>query len=81
MAGARWKTEAPFLDDLSRLFRDIAKSAKPWHAIGYLMMPPGWEPDGKGTTTENLRREQQLQRGTRPQQQAVPEMKGELQQA
>ena len=63
------------------LFRDIAKSAKPWHAIGYLMMPPGWEPDGKGTTTENLRREQQLQRGTRPQQQAVPEMKGELQQA
>lgn len=24
VAGARWKTEAPFLDDLSRLFRDIA---------------------------------------------------------
>jgi salicylate hydroxylase len=24
VAGARWKTEPPFLDDLSRLFRDIA---------------------------------------------------------
>ncbi len=63
------------------LFRDMAKSAKPWHVIGYLMMPPGWEPDGKGTTTENLRREQQQQRGTQPQQQAMPEIKGELQQA
>jgi len=37
------------------LFRDMANSRKPWHALGYLTMPPGWAPDGQGTTTEELR--------------------------
>jgi salicylate hydroxylase len=27
VAGARWKTEAPFINDLSRLFRDVALGA------------------------------------------------------
>lgn len=29
VAGARWKTEAPFIDDLSRLFRDVACPTEP----------------------------------------------------
>jgi len=39
------------VDDLrrARSVRDVA---------GYLFGPPGWQPDGKGMTTENLRRQQ-----------------------
>ncbi len=29
VAGARWKTEAPFIDELSRLFRDVACPTMP----------------------------------------------------
>lgn len=29
VAGARWKTEDPFIDDLSRLFRDVALGTQP----------------------------------------------------
>lgn len=41
------------------LGRDMASASKLWHAAAYLIMPPGWAPDGKGTTTEILRRQQE----------------------
>ncbi|MGT2431239.1 sterol desaturase family protein [Cupriavidus basilensis] len=39
------------------LARDIASARNLWDAISYLALPPGWSPDGKGDTTENLRRQ------------------------
>jgi sterol desaturase/sphingolipid hydroxylase (fatty acid hydroxylase superfamily) len=36
---------------------DIASAGNVSDALGYLAMPPGWRADGKGETTENLRRQ------------------------
>ena len=38
------------------LIRDVAKARNPWIAINYVIQPPGWLPDGRGETTEELRR-------------------------
>jgi sterol desaturase/sphingolipid hydroxylase (fatty acid hydroxylase superfamily) len=39
------------------LWRDL-RSADSWsEACGYLLKPPGWRPDGRGETTEDLRRQ------------------------
>lgn len=38
------------------LWRDLLKVQSIRDACGYLFMPPGWRPDGKGETTEDLRR-------------------------
>jgi len=46
------------------LGRDIVKAGSVWKAIGYLVMPPGWSPDGNGETTESLRR-QAMEQGAR----------------
>ncbi len=43
------------------LFRDMAAAPSLGAALGYLTMPPGWQPDGKGETTENLRAQSQGQ--------------------
>ena len=39
------------------LGQDMKNSGNVINAIGYLTMPPGWAPDGKGTTTEELRQQ------------------------
>ena len=39
------------------LGRDILSARNPWSAIAYVLRPPGWQPDGAGQTTENLRRQ------------------------
>jgi len=39
------------------LARDIATAGSLWTAIRYVFMPPGWRADGKGDTTEDLRRQ------------------------
>ncbi|CAG2153181.1 hypothetical protein LMG31506_04761 [Cupriavidus yeoncheonensis] len=44
------------------LGRDMMKSGSVVNAIGYLAMPPGWAPDGKGQTTEALRQQQAEER-------------------
>jgi sterol desaturase/sphingolipid hydroxylase (fatty acid hydroxylase superfamily) len=38
------------------LFRDLLSSRSAREVVGYLFGPPGWRPDGNGTTTEDLRR-------------------------
>lgn len=38
------------------LGQDMAKAQSVTAAIGYVVMPPGWTPDGSGETTESLRR-------------------------
>ncbi|MES2104899.1 MAG: sterol desaturase family protein [Pseudomonadota bacterium] len=38
------------------LLRDLAAVRSPRAFFGYLLMPPGWSPDGRGQTTEDLRR-------------------------
>jgi sterol desaturase/sphingolipid hydroxylase (fatty acid hydroxylase superfamily) len=40
----------------TQLARDLAKARSLRAVLGYLFMPPGWSPDGNGTTTEDLRR-------------------------
>ena len=42
----------------SALWRDLSSSRSLRHTLGYLCMPPGWAPDGKGSTTEELRARQ-----------------------
>ena len=37
------------------LARDLAQARSPRAVIGLLVMPPGWAPDGRGHTTEDLR--------------------------
>jgi hypothetical protein len=50
------------------LLRDLraARSARAF--VGYLVMPPGWQPDGPGETTEELRERAAL----RPPQSPLP---------
>ncbi|WP_027794624.1 sterol desaturase family protein [Paraburkholderia acidipaludis] len=38
------------------LARDVAAAKTLWAALRHVVLPPGWSPDGKGTTTEELRR-------------------------
>jgi hypothetical protein len=37
------------------LWRDLASSRSFGELLGYLYMPPGWAPHGKGSTTEDMR--------------------------
>jgi hypothetical protein len=37
------------------LARDLAKARSLRALIGHLLMPPGWAPEGVGSTTEELR--------------------------
>ena len=39
------------------LWRDLRGSRSLAEALGYLLRPPGWRPDGLGETTEDMRRE------------------------
>ena len=41
------------------LWRDLSSSRSLTAILGYLFMPPGWAPHGKGSTTEDLRARQQ----------------------
>ena len=38
------------------LWRDLRGARSLREAAGYLVLPPGWRPDGRGQTTEDLRR-------------------------
>ncbi len=38
-----------------KLARDLAKARSLRAVLGHLFMPPGWAPDGQGSTTEALR--------------------------
>lgn len=40
------------------LLRDVRQARSLRDAAGYLFGPPGWRPDGKGQTTDDLRRQQ-----------------------
>jgi sterol desaturase/sphingolipid hydroxylase (fatty acid hydroxylase superfamily) len=40
------------------LMRDVGNANSVREALSYLFMPPGWRPNGSGTTTEDLRRGQ-----------------------
>jgi len=44
------------------LGRDMANAGSVRNAMGYLVMPPGWTPDGSGETTEGLRLQAQAER-------------------
>ncbi|PLP99896.1 sterol desaturase family protein, partial [Cupriavidus pauculus] len=44
------------------LGKDMMASGNLLSAIGYLLMPPGWAPNGQGTTTEALRQQQRMER-------------------
>ncbi len=44
------------------LGKDMMKSGNVLNAVGYLTMPPGWAPDGKGQTTQALRQQQAEER-------------------
>lgn len=39
-----------------QLFKDLARAPSLKAALGYILMPPGWQPDGAGETTEALQR-------------------------
>lgn len=39
------------------LGKDMVNAGSLLNAIGYVVMPPGWTPDGSGETTESLRRQ------------------------
>ena len=43
------------LPQWQRLGRDLLAARSLRAVLGHLMMPPGWAPDGKGATTEDLR--------------------------
>jgi sterol desaturase/sphingolipid hydroxylase (fatty acid hydroxylase superfamily) len=38
------------------LVRDVAAAKNLWTAVGHIVLPPGWRPDGQGSTTEELRK-------------------------
>ncbi|MCA3186998.1 MULTISPECIES: sterol desaturase family protein [unclassified Cupriavidus] len=42
------------------LGKDMMASGNLPSAVGYLLMPPGWAPNGQGTTTEELRQRHKL---------------------
>ena len=43
------------LDQWGSLMRDLRAARSVREAIGYLLRPPGWRPDGAGDTTEEMR--------------------------
>jgi sterol desaturase/sphingolipid hydroxylase (fatty acid hydroxylase superfamily) len=43
----------------AQLARDLASARSLRAVLGHLFMPPGWAPDGNGSTTEDLRRRAQ----------------------
>lgn len=48
------------------LCKDVAHAPSLKAAIGYLVMPPGWKPNGQGETTEALRHRANGSTETRP---------------
>ncbi len=46
------------------ILRDVWHARRLRDALGYMFGPPGWAPDGKGLTTEDLRREMQRLTGS-----------------
>ena len=63
------RSHNPFVVELEHwatLARDIATAGSPWTAVGYLLRPPGWRPDGAGETTEALRRRAGAAQSTAP---------------
>ena len=42
-------------DGWRSLWRDLRSARTPAECFGYLFRPPGWRPDGRGETTEDLR--------------------------
>jgi sterol desaturase/sphingolipid hydroxylase (fatty acid hydroxylase superfamily) len=53
------RTRNPFVVELEHwatLIRDVAKAQNVWTALRYVLLPPGWTPQGGGETTEELRR-------------------------
>ncbi len=48
------------LDQLISLIKDLARAKNIRSFLGYLSMPPGWSPDGNGSTTEELRAQQRM---------------------
>ena len=70
-------THNPFVNQFEHwvsLGKDMMASGNLLSAIGYLLMPPGWAPNGQGTTTEELRQQQKVQQG----QQINAEMEGKV---
>jgi sterol desaturase/sphingolipid hydroxylase (fatty acid hydroxylase superfamily) len=57
----RVTTHNPFKVELFEwlnLARDLGRARSLRAVLGHLFMPPGWQPDGRGHTTEDLRRAQ-----------------------
>ena len=52
-------------DQLIGLFKDLFRARDLRSFFGYLLMPPGWSPDGKGSTTEELRAQGQAEQQAR----------------
>jgi sterol desaturase/sphingolipid hydroxylase (fatty acid hydroxylase superfamily) len=48
------------------LLRDLRSARSVRAFVGYLVMPPGWRPDGPGETTEELRQRAALQSAAAP---------------
>ena len=42
------------------LFKDVAGARSVGEALGYLWRPPGWRPDERSQTTEDMRMRSQL---------------------
>ncbi len=53
------------LTQWATMIRDVVTAKSIRAALGYLVMPPGWQPDGKGETTEDLRRQAHTVNDTR----------------
>lgn len=43
------------LAEWAAMARDALKARRPAHLLGFLFGPPGWAPDGRGLTTDDLR--------------------------
>ncbi|HRH17388.1 MAG TPA: sterol desaturase family protein [Aquabacterium sp.] len=55
------------LFEWGNIFKDVFKALKTGSikdALGYMFMPPGWAPNGKGLTTEQLREQMQALTGS-----------------
>ncbi|MEY3630317.1 MAG: hypothetical protein RLY91_2083 [Pseudomonadota bacterium] len=52
-------------DQLVGLFKDLFRARDLRSFFGYLLLPPGWSPDGKGSTTEDLRAEAKAEQHAR----------------
>ncbi|HEY9067200.1 MAG TPA: sterol desaturase family protein, partial [Burkholderiaceae bacterium] len=53
-------------DQWRALWRDLRSAGSLREAWGYLIKPPGWRPDGRGETTEDLRRGAEVALSSRP---------------